>query len=125
MLSSISDPEDAFHTPSIILSPCGVILNTAVLAIHAHYPQVFPENYVIMPNHVHLLLRIDASDNKSPSIDRIVGQLKRVVTMKCGYSPWQKGYHDHIIRGDADYKAIWQYISDNPVKWIMDKYYVA
>ena len=36
---------------------------------------------------------------------------------------WQRSYYDHIIRDEDDYLRIWQYIDENPAKWIEDKYY--
>ena len=36
---------------------------------------------------------------------------------------WQRGYHDHIIRSEADYLRIWDYIDTNPAKWREDCYY--
>ena len=36
---------------------------------------------------------------------------------------WQKSYHDHIIRGEADYKKIWEYIDTNEIKWEEDCFY--
>lgn len=43
--------------------------------------------------------------------------------MACGFSIWQKSFHDHIIRGEADYLRIWHYIDTNPAKWREDCYY--
>lgn len=37
---------------------------------------------------------------------------------------WQNGYYDHIVRGDADFRRIWTYIDENPIKWQSDCYYV-
>ena len=39
------------------------------------------------------------------------------------FSIWQKSYHDHIIRTEADYLRIWEYIDTNPAKWREDRYY--
>ena len=36
---------------------------------------------------------------------------------------WQTSYHDHIIRSEADYRRIWEYIDTNPSKWREDCYY--
>ena len=36
---------------------------------------------------------------------------------------WQRGYHDHTIRNEADYLRIWKYIDETPAKWTKDKYY--
>jgi len=40
-----------------------------------------------------------------------------------GFSPWQKSFHDHIIRSDAEYLRIWQYIDENPMNWHDDCYF--
>ena len=40
-----------------------------------------------------------------------------------GAPVWQRGYHDHIIRNDADYLRIWDYIDTNPAKWREDRFY--
>ena len=40
--------------------------------------------------------------------------LKEIVTKRIGYSIWQRGYHDHIIRNAADYRRVWDYIDTNP-----------
>ena len=36
---------------------------------------------------------------------------------------WQKSYHDHIIRDEAEYQKIREYIDTNPLKWQDDCYY--
>jgi REP element-mobilizing transposase RayT len=36
---------------------------------------------------------------------------------------WQRSYYDHVIRDQKDYENIWQYIEDNPIKWLEDEYY--
>ncbi|MDR3218324.1 MAG: hypothetical protein LBU22_04980 [Dysgonamonadaceae bacterium] len=46
-----------------------------------------------------------------------------------GWSPfnkklWQRNYYDHIIRNDQSYQNISDYISNNPMKWMDDKFFV-
>jgi REP element-mobilizing transposase RayT len=36
---------------------------------------------------------------------------------------WQRNYYDHIIRKEADYFRIAEYIIKNPRKWQADKFY--
>ena len=36
---------------------------------------------------------------------------------------WQRNYHDHIIRNETEYLKIWQYIYENPYRWLEDCYY--
>ena len=44
--------------------------------------------------------------------------------LRAGIPLWQKSFHDHVIRGEADYRRIWSYIDANPRKWREDCYYV-
>jgi hypothetical protein len=32
---------------------------------------------------------------------------------------WQKSYYDHVIRNQQDYDETWQYIENNPSKWML------
>ena len=123
-LGRIVPPADAFHPPTVQLLPRGRTLDEAIRAIPAHYPRAAVENYVVMPNHAHLLLRLDETEGEPVSVDRIIRQLKRFVSAKHGKGMWQKGYHDHIIRDAEDFERRWQYISDNPARWFEDKYCV-
>jgi hypothetical protein len=61
----------------------------------------------------------------APTISRVIGHLKRIVSVRIGFSPWQKSFHDHIIRGEADYLHIAEYISNNPARWQDDCFYIA
>ena len=91
------------------------------------------ENYVIMPNHVHLLILIKHESGgmlrtASPTnavIPRIIHGLKSVTTKQIGYSIWQRAYHDHIIRNENEYLEIWKYIDENPIRWTEDKYFLS
>ena len=38
---------------------------------------------------------------------------------------FQRSYHEHVIRVEADYREIWSYIDSNPAKWAEDRYYMA
>ena len=57
------------------------------------------------------------------TLPTIIGQMKRAVTKRAGLPIWQKGYHDHVVRSDADYLRIWSYIDTNPAKWREDCYF--
>lgn len=36
---------------------------------------------------------------------------------------WQTRFHDAIIRTDADYQRINDYIETNPQNWVQDRFY--
>ena len=107
------------------LSKYGEIVKKDIDMISEKYEKVSVDKYVIMPNHIHLIIVISADEigrpMVAPTISRVVKQLKGAVTKECGFSVWQKGFHDHIIRGENDYNEIWEYIESNPSKWSEDE----
>ena len=110
------------------LSPYGKITKQSIENINNHYPAVFVDKYVIMPNHIHLILQIDTYNGNrrpmvAPTISTVVQQLKGCVSKQAGFSLWQKTFHDHIIRDENDYEKIWEYIDTNPLKWETDCFY--
>lgn len=114
--------------PEIHLSQYGEITKYAIEQISVHYSAVSVEKYVIMPNHIHLLLLIDTYNKNgrpmvAPTISVVIQQMKGYVSKQMGFSPWQKVFHDHIIRNEKDYEKIWEYIYTNPVKWKEDCFY--
>lgn len=104
------------------LTKYGEIVDTAINEIPKIYNGISVDNYVIMPDHVHLLLQILSSDDGrtvfAPTIGQVIKQTKGYVTKQVGFSFWQKSFHDHVIRNENDYKEIWEYIENNPTKLI-------
>ena len=119
---------DIIRPNPMVLSPFGQIAEAAIHEISRHYENASVEKYVIMPNHIHMMIMLNAPSGRMISaptkgIPTIVGQMKRAAAKRAGCELWQKGYHDHIIRTDADYLNIWQYIHTNPARWREDCYY--
>lgn len=109
--------------PLVQLSEAGKIVQQSVQAIPANYPAVHLENYVVMPNHLHLLLRLENQEGQKPaSIPVVIQQFKGYVTKQIGKPIWQKLYHDHVIRDADDFAVRWRYIENNPYRWLEDKY---
>lgn len=112
-----------------MLSHQGEIVDAAIREITNHYPAVVVKKYVIMPNHIHLIMHICAdTDGRAmlaPTISTVVQHLKGYVTKQLGFSLWQKSFHDHIIRTERDYQMIWEYIDANPYNWETDCFYQA
>jgi len=107
------------------LSGIGKIVEYEIAILSRTYEDVTIDQYVVMPNHVHMIVRISDSgrQNAAPTVPRIIGQWKRTISMKIGFSLWQKSYHDRIIRDEAEYQRICQYIDENPARWEEDEYY--
>lgn len=49
--------------------------------------------------------------------------MKGYVSKQIGYSVWQKLFYEMIIRDEAGYLEIYQYIDQNPMEWELDEYY--
>ncbi len=120
------------------LSKAGKIVDEQILAIETHYPDAKSDNYIIMPNHIHLLLTIGCDampvnddsicsevlgKSKHNSLEKIVGLYKFGVTREIHKAEpqmlkiWQRSYFDHIIVSKKEYNEIWDYIDANPIRW--------
>ena len=64
-----------------------------------------------------------AGDRGRSPLQYVVRNIKSYVTKQAGFPIWQKSFHEHIIRNEAEYQAIWRYIDENPARWTEDKYY--
>ena len=108
------------------LSETGKTVDEEIVHLSAVYPNVWAEKYVVMPNHIHLLICIDGSEDGrtqvAPTISRIIKQFKGVTSKRCGQSLWQKSFYDHIIRDENDFLTRWNYIDTNPARWQEDQY---
>jgi len=91
--------------------------------------------FIVMPNHIHGIIEIHTihpiANNSGHSLAEVVRQLKtfsakRINQMRYtpGTSIWQRNYYEHIIRHEAAYLKIAEYIQTNPLKWQDDTYHV-
>jgi len=95
------------------------------------------EKYVIMPDHIHMIIRLDngsmwastptsinveadAHIRPQNKISNIVRSIKILTAKEIGESIFQRSYYDHVIRNQQDYDAVWEYIENNPRKWLLE-----
>ena len=114
-----------FGSPNI-LNRYGKIAEEEILKIPSHYEGVIIDKYVVMPNHVHMIVILE---NGNYNLSQIIAQYKSGVTRwirKCmpDVAVWQRSYHDHVIRNQAAYEKIWLYIEANPKNWDRDCFYL-
>ena len=113
--------------------------------INIRHNDVRLHNYIVMPNHFHAIIEIRRGESHSPqtinegninendlpqrmkspskTVGAIVRGFKGAISRQLGYSIWQRNYYEHIIRTDASYRHISNYIENNPTKWQSDKLY--
>ena len=113
--------------PAVCLSEIGLCAEEEIRAVNARYEDVRIDNYVIMPNHIHLIVSIceqTGGASPSPTLADIIRVIKSVSSHRCPELKWQRSYYEHVIRSERDYLEIWNYIDGNPAKWTDDKYYI-
>ena len=102
-------------------------------AIPGQYPSAVVDTFVVMPNHVHGIIWFEAHlGNADPSLGDVMKWFKAGTTNRyiqgvraSGWLPfdghlWQRNYHEHVIRDDADMDRIREYITNNPADWPND-----
>ncbi len=94
------------------------------------YTNIRIDKYVIMPDHLHFIINI-RERHTGRSLPDVMRFFKTMTTneyirvVKQGQLPafdgkiWQKSYYDHVIRNQQDYNEIWEYIENNPLKWML------
>ena len=135
--------------PKIELLPYGEIAVKYINQLNDFYDNISVEGYVIMPNHIHILLNVKeegpsgrpvptriedagAGPSRTPvptlqnsTISQFVSTFKRFCNQEYGQNIWQRGSYDHIIRDQEDFDKHLQYIYQNPFGWLKDEYYSA
>lgn len=132
---SLSNIVGAIHeSPSLQLTVKGEIVDDIIKS----FPESFGvriDRYIIMPNHIHLIMIISDSDvlraiRESPlhhrsALSKAVGYIKMNASKKIHKqfgitTVWQRSFYDHIIRDKDDYEKIAKYMYNNPKRWQFD-----
>lgn len=114
---------------SLVLTPIGEIARDCMEKLASEADGITIDKYVIMPNHVHVLLQIagDEGGQSRPPLQRVMQRYKSITTRQCWPLGvriiWQRSFYDHVVRNERDYLRIWQYIEENPMGWTEDIYY--
>ena len=123
--------------PYIELTDYGKIADKYINQMNHFYKHVSVERYVIMPNHIHMLLRVLEEDLESGSsrtpiptrqnsiVSLYVSTFKRFCNKEYGTNIWQSHFYDRIIRDLEDYETHANYIYMNPIRWYNDELYSA
>ena len=124
------------------LNEFGKIVYERINWLSEQYKYVAIHNFVVMPNHVHIMLEIDSvcksgldpsvqlrdEEIKIKSLSSLIGAYKTTsskIIHECGFLnfAWQRSFHDHIIRDEKSYLNISNYIDSNPEKWVLDTFF--
>ncbi len=136
------------------MNEAGVIATDEILVTAKMRHNVSFDEFIVMPNHMHSIIAVGArctrpdctrpecspkngGGNESgrvqraPTIGDVVRGYKSAVTKRINqlrnppFAPvWQRNYYEQIIRDEAAYLKIAEYIQTNPQRWQEDIYYV-
>lgn len=123
---------DGFPVPKLSFS--GQVVENTIAMVPARFPDVHIDKYVIMPNHLHMIVVLTppsgTGDPSPTNLSDVMAWFKYQCTklinqrsQSGGQRVFQRSYHDHIIRNEADYLRIWNYIDTNPATWEQDCFY--
>ena len=109
----------------MLLNDVGNIVCDCLNEIGHAYEDYSIEDYIVMPDHVHFIARIDATSfrNLSSVVRLFKSVASRRISIYCnehGYEKhtlWQRGFYDTIIRTNEQLEEIRIYMFDNPIRW--------
>lgn len=124
----------------------GAIVVKEWKSLASRYPNVQPDEWVVMPNHLHRTVVIVESDavgrcrggsRTAPSghvpgickpLGGLIGAFKTMSTKRINASRgtpgclvWQRNFIDRVIRDDGELDRIRRYIALNPARWMDDQ----
>ena len=131
----------------------GKIADKYIKQLNEFYEDISVDRYVIMPNHIHILLSLRSGSSRTPTptnyeatfaekslnsnekhiskdntkansrVSKFVSTFKRFCNKEYGRNIWQRFFYDHVIRNREDYEEHVKYIYDNPKNWYYDELY--
>ncbi len=125
-LNEISEAQSSFsNNYKSRLTPIGKIAEEQILNLENRYNNVKIKNYVIMPDHIHLLifLRMESgAASGSPTLHDVVRAFKSLMSRECKKKfgidkMFQRSFSEHVIRNREDYEEHVKYIHENPMRW--------
>lgn len=117
----------------MVTNPAGQMVVDAWARMGDAFPTVTFDAWVLMPNHLHAIVRLAATDlTHRPRLGDLVQGFKGLTTAQYAagvhagrWEPfdgrlWQRNYYDHIVRDLSDLDRCRRYIAANPANWTMD-----
>jgi putative transposase len=117
-------------------SRVGEIAERCWRGIPNHFTNVWLDKHIVMPNHVHGIIKIKHSlvvkrhafslRRNAQLLPVIIGSFKSAVTkyvnlkIPNNHFSWQTSYYDRIIETDEELDNIREYIELNPFNWEQD-----
>ena len=119
----------------VVLNGLGREVEAYWRGLPAKYPELELFDFVVMPNHIHALLRIRwHATNREHHLGFLMGRFKGGTSFlygkmrragqveDIGDQLWQRDYWDDLISSDEEFAGWQTYIRENPSNWSRDRY---
>ena len=126
------------------LSAFGELVRDCLLRSFELRRELTLDQWVIMPNHIHLILVLSGADHGTIDYSReeLQRERKSISSFAAGFKGastaaintyrsnpgqpvFQRGFYDHVIRSEEALFAIRNYIINNPAQWQLDRLHPA
>ena len=108
----------------VLLTAEGEIAQEQMKAIEQRFPYVRVDKYVIMPTHIHMILRLGEGTLQRAGVPEVIGAYKSLTTREInrgrntpGIKQFQRSFYEAVLRTEKAYQECWMYIDGNPGKW--------
>ena len=129
------------RSDAMILNPAGRMIERWLQKIPSKFPDLDIDSAVVMPNHIHgVLLKYSVitlnqtgeTTDGNISLSDAIQWFKTMTTneyikgvRRFQWSPfqrrlWQRSFYDHVIRSEEELVKYRMYITENPLKWMLD-----
>ena len=115
----------------VYLTAVGKIAQQQLFALEERYPYVKIDKFVIMPAHIHTIIRLTeeaAGASPRPTLTDIICAYKSLTTRLCnqafhtpGHKLFQTSFYETVLRNEQAYQECWLYIHGNPAKWLENR----
>ena len=113
---------------SVALTQVGRIAQRELLLLEKRFLYLKIDKYVIMPTHIHVIIRLSDGILPRPGLVDVVGAYKSLATRAInaaqstpGRQQFQRSFYEAVIRSESAYQSCWKYIDENPDKWSLQE----
>ena len=131
-----------------VLNELGEAIVASLVALGERYAGVEIDKFVVMPNHVHFIIKIgvvglspriekagtEPRHHKMPDLGFVIGRFKSWISkvyrdmvaegkaVDVGATPWQRDFWEKLVTTPEQLEGYRRYIRENPAKWTRDRF---
>lgn len=117
----------------LILNALGEMIRENLLGLGRIFPELYIDTAMVMPNHIHVVLKIDSHDEKK-DLAYFIGRFKSFTTNRyhklvkagecvdLGSRLWADNFYDNLVSTHQELINVRNYTLKNPERWEDDRF---